>query len=225
MVLLRISNARVSIKPPKDLNIFLRYNPDAEKMKDENDPKTQENVTKLLKDWEKGDRAALDEMLPLVYSELKRLASYYLSRENAGHTLQTTALVHEAYMRLVNQEHVNWKNRAHFLGVAAEMMRRILVNHARDRAAAKRGGGAKRVSLSMVGKGGEQPDIDVIALDQALTEFALFDTRKSRIVELKFFGGLTTEEIAEVMDISHGTVESEWKMARAWLYRAVSGNK
>lgn len=194
-------------------------------MKDENDPKTQENVTKLLKDWEKGDRAALDEMLPLVYSELKRLASYYLSRENAGHTLQTTALVHEAYMRLVNQEHVNWKNRAHFLGVAAEMMRRILVNHARDRAAAKRGGGAKRVSLSMVGKGGEQPDIDVIALDQALTEFALFDTRKSRIVELKFFGGLTTEEIAEVMDISHGTVESEWKMARAWLYRAVSGNK
>ena len=194
-------------------------------MKEENDPKTQENVTKLLKNWEKGDRAALDEMLPLVYSELKRLASYYLSRENAGHTLQTTALVHEAYMRLVNQEHVNWKNRAHFLGVAAEMMRRILVNHARDRAAAKRGGGAKRVSLSMAGSGGEQPDIDVIALDQALTELAVLDSRKSRIVELKFFGGLTTEEIAEVMDVSHGTVEHDWKMARAWLYRAVSGSE
>jgi RNA polymerase sigma-70 factor, ECF subfamily len=193
-------------------------------MKDESDPKTQENVTKLLIDWGKGDRAALDEMLPLVYGELKRLASYYLSRERVGHTLQTTALVHEAYMRLVNQEHVNWKNRAHFLGVAAEMMRRILVNHARDRVAAKRGGGAKRVSLSMVGNSGEQPDIDVIALDQALTELAVFDSRKSRIVELKFFGGLTTEEIAEVMDISHGTVEHDWKMARAWLYRAVSGS-
>lgn len=194
-------------------------------MKDENDPKTQENITKLLIDWGKGDRAALDEMLPLVYGELKRLASYYLSQERAGHTLQTTALVHEAYMRLVNQEHVNWKNRAHFLGVAAEMMRRILVNHARDRVAAKRGGGAKRVSLSMVGKSGEPPDIDVIALDQALTELASFDSRKSRIVELKFFGGLTTEEIVEVMNISHGTVEHEWKMARAWLYRAVSGSE
>ncbi len=193
-------------------------------MKEERDP-TRENVTKLLKDWEKGDRAALDEMLPLVYSELKRLASYYLSRENAGHTLQTTALVHEAYIRLVNQEHVNWKNRAHFLGVAAEMMRRILVNHARDRAAAKRGGGAKRVSLSVVGTTGDQPDNDLIALDQALTELAVFDSRRSRIVELKFFGGLTTEEIAEVMNISHGTVENDWKMARAWLYRAVSGSE
>ncbi len=133
-------------------------------MNEEHDPNTRENVTKLLINSGKGDRAALDEMLPLVYSELKRLASYYLSQERAGHTLQTTALVHEAYMRLVDQKHVNWKNRAHFLGVAAEMMRRILVNHARDRAAAKRGGAAKRVSLSAVGESGEQPDIDLIAL-------------------------------------------------------------
>ena len=193
-------------------------------MKEEQDPKSRE-VTKLLIDWAKGDRSALDEMLPLVYSELKRLASYYLSQERTGHTLQTTALVHEAYMRLVDQQNVNWKNRAHFLGIAAEMMRRILVNHARDRAAAKRGGGAKRVSLSGIGEGGDEPDIDLIALDQALTDLAVLDSRKSRIVELKFFGGLTTEETAEVMDISHGTVEHEWKLARAWLYRAISGNK
>lgn len=193
-------------------------------MKEESDPTSRANVTQLLKDWEKGDRTALDEMLPLVYSELKRLASYYLSQERTGHTLQTTALVHEAYIRLVDQQNVNWKNRAHFLGIAAEMMRRILVNYARDRAAAKRGGGAKRISLSMVGDS-EEPDMDLIALDQALTELAGIDPRKSRIVELKFFGGLTTEETAEVMNISHATVEKDWKMARAWLYRAVSGNK
>jgi len=192
-------------------------------MKEQPDPNTRANVTQLLIGYGKGDRTALDEMLPLVYSELKRLASYYLSRERSGHTLQTTALVHEAYMRLVDQQHVDWKNRAHFLGLAAEMMRRILVNHARDRAAAKRGGGAKRISLSMVGEVGEQPDIDLIALDQALTELAALDARKSRIVELKFFGGMTTEETAEVMEISVATVEREWVVARAWLYRAVAG--
>jgi RNA polymerase sigma factor (TIGR02999 family) len=193
-------------------------------MKEEQDQTTRNNLTKLLIDFGKGDRAALDEMLPLVYSELKRLASYYLSQERTGHTLQTTALVHEAYMRLVDQQNVNWKNRAQFLGVAAEMMRRILVNYARDRAAAKRGGGAKRVSLSLADVGGET-DIDLIALDQALTEFSALDARKSRIVELKFFGGLTIEEIGEVMGISHGTVERELMLARAWLYRALSGSK
>jgi len=193
-------------------------------MSEEQDQTTRNNITKLLIDFGKGDRGALDEMLPLVYSELKRLASYYLSRERSGHTLQTTALVHEAYMRLVHQQNVDWKNRAQFLGVAAEMMRRILVNHARDRAAAKRGGGAKRVSLSLADVGGET-DIDLIALDQALTEFAALDERKSRIVELKFFGGLTIEEIGEVLGISHGTVERELMLARAWLYRALSGSK
>jgi len=193
-------------------------------MSEKQDQTTRNNITKLLIDFGKGDRGALDEMLPLVYSELKRLASYYLSRERSGHTLQTTALVHEAYMRLVHQQNVDWKNRAQFLGVAAEMMRRILVNHARDRAAAKRGGGAKRVSLSLADVGGET-DIDLIALDQALTEFAALDERKSRIVELKFFGGLTIEEIGEVLGISHGTVERELMLARAWLYRALSGSK
>lgn len=194
-------------------------------MKEQPDPNTRANITQLLIGWGKGDRTALDEMLPLVYSELKRLASYYLGRERVGHTLQTTALVHEAYMRLVDQQHVDWKNRAHFLGLAAEMMRRILVNYARDRAAAKRGGGAKRISLSMVDEAGEQPDIDLIALDQALTKLAALDARKSRIVELKFFGGMTTEETAEVMEISGATVEREWMVARAWLYRAVAGSQ
>src|SRR5262245_21110079 len=182
----------------------------------------RDSVTRLLVNWGNGDRTALDEMLPLLYNELKRLASYYLSRERPGHTLQTTALVHEAYMRLVDQQQVNWKNRAQFLGVAAQMMRRILVNHARDRAAAKRGGGAKRISLSALQEGSNPPDIELIALDQALNELADLDPRKSRIVELKFFGGLTTEETAEVMNLSHGTVEKELMLARSWLYRAVS---
>jgi RNA polymerase sigma factor (TIGR02999 family) len=185
----------------------------------------RENVTNLLVDWGNGNRAALDEMLPLLYDELKRLASYYLRHERVGHTLQTTALVHEAYMRLVDQQRVNWKNRAQFLGLAAEMMRRILVNHARDRAAAKRGGGAQRISLSALHEGTDPPDIELIALDQALTDLAALDPRKSRIVELKFFGGLTTEETAEVLNISHGTVEKELLLARSWLYRAVSGKK
>jgi RNA polymerase sigma factor (TIGR02999 family) len=181
------------------------------------------NITQLLISWNKGDRTALDEMMPLVYNELKRIASYYLSRERTGHTLQTTALVHEAYMRLVDQQRVDWKNRAHFLGIASEMMRRILVNYARDRAAVKRGGNPQRISLSKLNEAVEQPDVDLLALDQALTELGALDSRKSRIVELKFFGGLTTEEIAEVLEISGATVEREWMVARAWLYRAVVG--
>jgi RNA polymerase sigma factor (TIGR02999 family) len=183
------------------------------------------DVTQLLIGWRKGDRASLDEMMPLVYNELQRLASYYLSRERAGHTLQTTALVHEVYMRLVNQQNVDWKNRAHFLSLASEMMRRILVNYARDRAAAKRGGKAQRISLSKLDEAGEEPDIDLIALDQALTELEGFDARKSRIVELKFFGGMTADEIAEVLEISDATVEREWMVARTWLYRALKGSK
>jgi len=183
------------------------------------------SVTKLLIDWGKGDRKALDEMLPLVYEELRKLAAHYLRQERSGHTLQTTALVHEAYLRLVDQKSVNWKNRAQFLGLAAEMMRRILVNHARDRATAKRGGKAQRVSLSVAADLSGQPDLDLIALDEALKELSQLDPRKSRIVELKFFGGMTTEEIEEVMQISSSTVEREWGLARAWLFRAVTGNQ
>lgn len=187
------------------------------------DSSPRSNVTELLIGWGNGDRAALDEMLPVVYAELKRLASVYLKRERAGHTLQTTALVHEAYERLVNQKQVDWKNRAQFLGIAAEVMRRILTHHARDRAAAKRGGKAQRVSLRLAEQS-TQPNVDLIALDDALTELSKIDERKSRIVELKFFGGMTIEEIGEVLQVSEGTVERDWNLARAWLYRAISGS-
>jgi RNA polymerase sigma-70 factor, ECF subfamily len=189
------------------------------------DPQHPAGVTKLLINWAKGDRTALDDMLPLVYEELRSLAAHYLRNERQGHTLQTTSLVHEAYLRLVDQRDVNWKNRAQFMGIAAEMMRRILVNHARDRARAKRGGKAQRVSLSLAADSSQQPDVDLIALDDALTQLSQLDQRKSRIVELKFFGGMTTEEIVEVLQISSATIEREWGLARAWLYRAIAGKQ
>jgi RNA polymerase sigma factor (TIGR02999 family) len=162
-------------------------------------------------------------MLPLVYEELRRLARAYLGRERHDHTLQATALVHEAYLRLIDQRQVNWRNRAQFVGMAAVMMRRILVNHARDRAADKRGGDAERVSLSLVADIGEAPSVDLIALHEALGALEAIDARKSRIVELKFFGGLTIDEIAEVTELSPATIEREWRFARAWLYDALSG--
>jgi RNA polymerase sigma factor (TIGR02999 family) len=162
-------------------------------------------------------------MLPVLYEEIHRLASNYLSRESTGHTLQPTALVHEAYLRLVDQRRVDWRNRAQFLGVAANMMRRILVNHARDRAVQKRGGGAQPVSLSLVGAPSGRQDVELIALEDALQHLAALDERKSKVVELKFFGGLTIEEIAEVLQISGATVEREWAFARAWLYEAIEG--
>jgi len=157
-----------------------------------------------------------------VYEELRRLARYYLSRERPGHTLQATALLHEAYLRLIDQKQVDWKNRAQFLGLAASMMRRILVNHARDRAAGKRGGQAQKVSLSLALDAFEQPDVDVLVLHEALERLAGIDPRKSHVVELKFFGGLTNEEVSEVLRISNATVEREWSFARAWLYQAVT---
>lgn len=183
------------------------------------------SATGLLVAWTggAGDQRALDQLLPLVYVELRRLAAHYLGREPAGHTLQPTALVHEAYLRLIDQRQVDWRNRAQFLGLAAGMMRRILVNHARDRAAAKRGGGAERVSLSLVEAPAAESEIELIALETALEELAKHDPRKARVVELKFYGGLTTEEIAELLAISGATVEREWKFARAWLYDALGG--
>jgi RNA polymerase sigma-70 factor, ECF subfamily len=182
-------------------------------------------VTQLLLDWRNGDKEALDRVLPLVYAELRRLAAGYLSREGVGHTLQPTALVHEAYLRLVDQRQVDWRNRAQFLGIAASMMRRILVNHARDRRAAKRGGDAERVSLSLVDAPSGGPDVDLIALEDALGRLAALDPRKAQVVELKFFGGLTVEEIAEVLQVSGATVEREWSFARAWLYDAIEGRE
>jgi len=179
------------------------------------------DVTRLLVDWGNGDQAALDELIPLVYDELRRMAGRYMRRESKGHTLQTSALVNEAYLRLVNQKSVQWQNRAHFFGVAAHLMRRILVDHARSRSRAKRGGGAQMVSLA------DQAVIskevaDVIALDDALKNLAEMDPRKSQIVEMKFFGGLTTEEVAEVLKVTSRTVEREWRKAKAWLNRAIS---
>src|SRR6186997_311819 len=159
-----------------------------------------------------------ERMLPVVYGELRRLAASYLSRERPGHTLQPTALVHEAYVRLIDQRQVNWSNRAQFVGLAAVMMRRILVNHARDRIADKRGGGAEHVPLTLASEGIGAPEIDLLDLHEALNDLSEADPRKGRIVELKFFGGLTTEEIAGTLGVSVATVERDWKFARAWLY-------
>jgi RNA polymerase sigma-70 factor, ECF subfamily len=178
-------------------------------------------VTRLLVDWGNGDQAALDELLPLVYDELRRLAGRYMRRESQDHTLQTSALVNEAYLRLVDQKSVQWQNRAHFFGVAAQLMRRILVDHARSRLRAKRGGRAQMVSLAEQAIMSEEV-AEVIALDEALSSLAELDLRKSHIVEMKFFGGLTNEEVAEVLKVTSRTVEREWRKAKAWLHRAIS---
>jgi len=183
-----------------------------------------QDVTRLLVEWSNGDQAALEELMPLVYEELRRLAGRYMRRENQGHTLQTSALVNEAYLRLIDQKKVHWQNRAHFFGVAAQLMRRILVDHARSRARAKRGGGAQMVSLAE--QAATPKEIaDVIALDNALKDLAKIDPRKSQIVEMKFFGGLTNEEVAEVLKVTSRTVEREWRKAKAWLYKAVTSDK
>jgi len=183
--------------------------------------RSSKDITRLLVDWGNGNRAALDELIPLVYDELRRLASRYMRRESQGHTLQTSALINEAYLRLVDQKNVQLQNRAHFFGVAARLMRQILVDHARSRSRIKRGGGAQMVTLA------EQSVMykeaaDVIALDDALKNLAEMDPRKSQIVEMKFFGGLTNEEVAEVLKVTSRTVEREWRKAKAWLQRAIS---
>lgn len=179
-----------------------------------------EGVTQLLVDWGNGDQSALDKLMPLVYSELRRLASNYLRRERANHTLQPTALVNEAYLKLIDQRNARWQNRAQFFGVSAQLMRRILVDHARQHQAAKRGGSnQQRLSITSVEKLAPQPAVDLLALNEALDELAKLDPQQSRIVELKFFGGLSIEETAEVLGVGHATVERDWKMARAWLRR------
>ena len=176
----------------------------------------QENLTQLLKDAQAGKRQSLDEFLPLVYDELKRIAVYKLANERSNHTLQATALLHEAYLRLIDQHSVDWQNRAHFFAIASEMMRRILVNHAEAHNAKKRNEGHTMISLDDADVAAET-EIDLIFLDEALQELAEFDPVQSRIVELKFFGGLTNEEAAEVLGVSDSTVKREWRMARAWL--------
>jgi RNA polymerase sigma factor (TIGR02999 family) len=180
-------------------------------------------ATQLLLAFTGGDRNALDQMVPLVYDELHGLAAHYLGAERPNHTLQPTALVHEAYLRLINQRQVDWRNRAQFMGVAAGIMRRILINHARDRAAGKRVGNREQVSLSLVEASAAGPQVELIELEASLERLNVLDARKARIVELKFFGGLTMDEIAEVLDISRATAEREWSFARAWLFDALAG--
>jgi RNA polymerase sigma factor (TIGR02999 family) len=180
------------------------------------------DVTQLLVDWRNGDQAALGKLMPLVYDELRRLAEHYLRRERPDHTLQATALVHEAYLRLVDKDHPNWQNRAHFFAVAAQLMRRILVDHARRHHYVKRGGGAPNVSLDEAIMVSNERGAELIALDEALTGLAAMDERKSRVIELRFFGGLTVEDTAEVMDLSTATVINETRLARAWLYRQIN---
>jgi len=180
------------------------------------------DVTQLLVAWGNGDENARDQLMPLVYTELHRLAHRHIKKERPGHTLQTSALVNEAFVRLVDQRGVNWQSRGHFFGIAAQMMRRILVDYARSRGYAKRGGNAQRVSLNEEMLITRQRSADVISVDEALTALATIDERKSRVVELKFFGGLSIEETAEVLGVSPGTVMRDWTLAKAWLRRAMS---
>lgn len=179
-------------------------------------------ISQLLADWTNGDQEALDKLMPLVYDELRRMAHNYMSRERPDHTLQTTALVNEAYLRLVDQKKAHWQNRAQFFGIAAQIMRRILVDHARSNAYAKRGGGAQKVSLDEAAVLSPKRAADIIALDDALKRLAENDPRKCQIVELRYFGGLSVEEAAELLKISPITVKRDWLVAKAWLHREIS---
>jgi RNA polymerase sigma-70 factor (ECF subfamily) len=183
---------------------------------------TKLNVTQLLLDWSNGDKSALDRLTPLIYDELHRLANFYMRKQSPGHTLQATALVNEIYIKLINTKNVNWKDRAHFFAVAAQAMRQILIDHARSHKYAKRGGDARKVELDEVAIIAQEQAAILIALDDALKSLSVIDQRKSQIVELRFFGGLSIEETAEVMKISTPTVEREWRLAKAWLYRELS---
>jgi RNA polymerase sigma factor (TIGR02999 family) len=182
----------------------------------------QHDITQLLAKWSDGNQSALDELYPLVYDELHRLARRYMSRERKGHTLQTTALINEAYVRLVDQRNVHWANRSHFFAISAQIMRRILIDHARRNAYAKRGGGAQQVSLEEVAAVTPDPGRALVRLDEALKSLAERDPRRSQVVELRYFGGLNNAEIAGVLKISENTVTRDWNMARAWLYQQLT---
>lgn len=179
------------------------------------------NVTELLLEWQQGDREALDRLTPLVYDELRRIAHRYVQMERNGHTLETTALVNEAYLRLVGGQKIDWQNRAHFFAVTAQVMRHILIDHARKRRYLKRGGEAQQVSLEEANVMTEVRAAELVALDEALLALAKLDPRKSRVVELRYFGGLSLEETADVLEISMMTVRRDWRAAKAWLYKAV----
>lgn len=182
------------------------------------------NITGLLRDWSHGDAAALEELLPIVYAELRRVARRELGRERIDHILQPTALVNELYLRLVQQRSASWENRAQFFAVAAQLMRRILVDHARAQAAAKRGGSTPRLSLSEADDIGVEPAFEVLAVDRALTRLARLDADQARIVELRYFSGLTVDETAHVLGTSPRTVKREWRLAKAWLYEQLGAH-
>jgi RNA polymerase sigma factor (TIGR02999 family) len=177
------------------------------------------DVTSLLEAWSQGDPSALGQLIPIVYGDLRRVAGRRLRLERDDHTLSATALVHETYLRLIGQQPSRLENRSHFFAVASELMRRILVDHARRRGARKRGGGTVRLTLDVAVAAGASPDLDLVAVDDALTELAALDSRQARIVEMRFFGGLSSEEAGAVLGVSRATIERDWKMARAWLYR------
>jgi len=181
-----------------------------------------DEVTQFLVDWGNGDETALNKLIPLVYAELRRMAHHYMARENPDHTLQTTALVNDAYLRLIDQKRTNWQNRAQFFGIAAQLMRRILVDHARSHAYAKRGGGTIQVPLDEGAVLSPQRAADVLALDEALNQLTTIDPRKCRIVELRYFGGFTVEETASLLQVSNVTVMRDWSLAKAWLRREIS---
>jgi RNA polymerase sigma-70 factor, ECF subfamily len=185
-------------------------------------PALPQEITQLLMHWSQGDKSALDQLVPLVYPELRRIAKRHMNREGAAHTLQTSALINEAYLKLVDQQNVKWQDRAHFFAVAAQVMRHILVDHARTRNYAKRGGGAPKLPLNEAAALTEQRAAELIALDDALRDLARLDARRSQIVELRFFGGLSLEETAEVMNTSPSTVQREWRAAKAWLHHTMT---
>lgn len=187
--------------------------------------RSPKEITRLLVAWGDGDAKALEALTPLVYQQLHRLAHHYLSNERTGHTLQTSALVNEAYLRLIDWKNVRWENRAHFFGVSAQLMRRILVDFARSRRYEKRGGGAVAIQLDEAALVSGETSTDLVALNEALLSLAKLDDRQSRVVELRFFGGLTVEETAEVLKVSEATVRRDWSLARAWLRREIVGGK
>jgi len=180
-------------------------------------------VTRLLVDWRNGDQGALEQLIPLVHEELRRVARRHMAHERAGHTLQATALVNEAYVRLIDVRQVNWQDRAHFFAMSSRLMRRILVDFARSKGYQKRGGGAQKVSLDEALIVSQEPGADLVVLDDALSALAVFDARKAQVVEMRFFGGLSVEETAEALKVSVDTVMRDWKLAKAWLLRELSG--
>ncbi len=186
---------------------------------------SQHDVTQRLLAWSDGDREALDQLIPLVYDHLRQLAKRYMRRERAGHTLQTTALVNEVYLRLIDQRQVHWQNRAHFFAISAQLMRRIVVDHAPTQHRAKRGGGAERLALDEAALMSPTRSAEVLALDEALQSLAKIDERKARVIEMRYFGGLSVEETAAVLEVSENTVIRDWALAKAWLRREMEGER